>query len=688
MQKQLVHVCLSLLVICLSLVTVAAQQTAFTYQGKLTDNGSPASGSYDLQFGLFDSASGGVQIGSTQTVTNVLASGGVFTVTLDFGTAAFPGTARFLEISTRPRGDGAFTLLMPRQQISSTPYAVRSLSSATADVANNAQQLAGVAAAQYVQTSDSRLADARTPTTGSANYIQNTNSQQTSSNFNISGNGTTGGTLSGNLVNTATQYNINGNRALGVTGAGVRPTSNTFAGIGAGALTVPNATSTAGHYNAFFGSSAGGTNTTGGGNAYFGAEAGTGSRGDDNSFFGFRAGIGNVSGSSNTFVGRNAGTFNSLESFNTFLGAFSRGNANVNNATAIGYLAQVNQSNSLVLGSINGVNGATADTRVGIGTTTPAAKLHVEGNTAIMNGDVGIGTTSPTTSIGGRVLDIAGSSGVVRLQSMQPGGQQWEWQSTVLGGSGAMNLFNASNSTHLFTVLANGYVGIGAPLPTARLRVGGAIGTMASFASVGDFAIDDSVSAGGRFIVKDNGNVGIGTNAPATKLDVDGGIRFSALASGGNTQLCWNNLNGRLASCSSSLRYKTDLRPFNRGLNLINRLHPITFKWKSDQSLDLGLGAEDVAKVEPLLVTKNEMGQVEGVKYDRLSAVFINAFKEQQNQIEQQRAQIESQADQIRSQAAELKSQSGALGALQARLASLERSRRHQPQRKGVRSRT
>src|SRR4029450_1508569 len=199
------------------------------------------------------------------------------------------------------------------------------------------------------------------------------------------------------------------------------------------------------------------------------------------------------------------------------------------------------------------------------------------------------------------------------------------------------------NSTNLFTVLANGNVGIGAPLPTARLRVGGAIGTMASFASVGHFAIDDSVSAGCRFIVKDNGNVGIGTNAPATKLDVDGGIRFSALASGGNVQLCWNNLNGRIASCSSSLRYKTDFRPFNRGLNIINRLQPITFKWKSDQSLDLGLGAEDVAAVEPLLGTHNANGEVEGVKYDRLSAVFINAFKEQQ-------AEIKSQAEKIKSQ--------------------------------------
>src|SRR5262245_21178958 len=108
MQRHLVHVCLSLLIICLSLVTVSAQQTAFTYQGKLTDNGNPANGNYDLQFALFDGASGGLQIGSTQTVTNVLASGGIFTVTLDFGPAGFPGTARFLEISTRPTGGAAF----------------------------------------------------------------------------------------------------------------------------------------------------------------------------------------------------------------------------------------------------------------------------------------------------------------------------------------------------------------------------------------------------------------------------------------------------------------------------------------------------------------------------------------------------------------------------------------------------
>lgn len=50
--------------------------------------------------------------------------------------------------------------------------------------------------------------------------------------------------------------------------------------------------------------------------------------------------------------------------------------------------------------------------------------------------------------------------------------------------------------------------------------------------------------------------------------------------------------------------------------------------------LDVGFGAEDVAKINPLFVTYNDKGEIEGVKYDRLSVVFVNGFKEQQAQIE------------------------------------------------------
>jgi len=62
---------------------------------------------------------------------------------------------------------------------------------------------------------------------------------------------------------------------------------------------------------------------------------------------------------------------------------------------------------------------------------------------------------------------------------------------------------------------------------------------------------------------------------------------------------------------------------------------------------DLGFGAEDVEKVDKLLVIYNDSGQVEGVKYDRLTTVLVNSVKEQQTQIAAQAEQIKQQSAQI-----------------------------------------
>ena len=97
--------------------------TVFTYQGQLNDNGTPASGSFDFEFKLFDAAGGGTQVGTTQNTHAVAVSQGVFTTALDFG-AAFDGQARWLEIAVRPAGGGGYTLLVPRQALTATPYAL------------------------------------------------------------------------------------------------------------------------------------------------------------------------------------------------------------------------------------------------------------------------------------------------------------------------------------------------------------------------------------------------------------------------------------------------------------------------------------------------------------------------------------------------------------------------------------
>ena len=96
------HSWLAICVVMLAcLVTMRAQTTTFTYQGRLSDGGTNANGVYDLQFALFDSA--GVQVGVTQTLEDVQVTNGVFTVQLDFGAAAFAtGATRMLEIAVRP----------------------------------------------------------------------------------------------------------------------------------------------------------------------------------------------------------------------------------------------------------------------------------------------------------------------------------------------------------------------------------------------------------------------------------------------------------------------------------------------------------------------------------------------------------------------------------------------------------
>ncbi|MCK5054161.1 MAG: hypothetical protein KAR65_07775, partial [Anaerolineales bacterium] len=94
--------------------------TAFTYQGRLMDDGAPANGSYDFRFNLWaDQARstllGTVPLSGTLPVT---VTDGYFTVTLDFGGGVFTGEARWLEIEVNG------TLLSPLQSLTAAPYAL------------------------------------------------------------------------------------------------------------------------------------------------------------------------------------------------------------------------------------------------------------------------------------------------------------------------------------------------------------------------------------------------------------------------------------------------------------------------------------------------------------------------------------------------------------------------------------
>ncbi|MFL5802785.1 MAG: hypothetical protein ACJ8CR_13720 [Roseiflexaceae bacterium] len=134
MNRSRISILLALL-ISLHVVAIAGAQppvpaalvgSAFTYQGRLRTGTTPVNNGCDFQFSLWNAASGGTRIGGVLSTNNVTVSEGRFTVSLDFGAAAFDGNGRWLQVAVRcPTGVGGFTTLLPRQPLAPAPYAVR-----------------------------------------------------------------------------------------------------------------------------------------------------------------------------------------------------------------------------------------------------------------------------------------------------------------------------------------------------------------------------------------------------------------------------------------------------------------------------------------------------------------------------------------------------------------------------------
>jgi hypothetical protein len=304
-------------------------------------------------------------------------------------------------------------------------------------------------------------------------------------------------------INTSTQYNILGQRVFSANN------SSTFVGWLAG---------NTGTGNTFFGSQAGRDISSGTANAFFGDQAGVvNTTGTSNAFFGNFAGGANSSGLSNAFFGRSAGNANTTGNFNTIIGALAdvAGSSDLTNATAIGARARVDQSDSLVLGSIQGFNGATASVKVGIGTTTPQRHLHVKG---------------------------AGDQEIA-IESSDTDGRQWTIQSSRGTNFGRFEIIDrTANVSRIAIEGTTGQVGIGTTSPFSTLDVNGTFGVngnvggghVALINNDADTAGADGLEIkirGGGFLVETNNFItfrhgGVGTAYGAIQANGSGGIEL------------------------------------------------------------------------------------------------------------------------------------------------------------------
>jgi hypothetical protein len=122
--KMMLKFIATMILVILAVPWIRAQNTTFTYQGRLDHNGDPANGVYDLRFTLHDDPTNALVLAGPLTNSAVPISNGVFVAALDFGSGPFKGDPRWLEISVRTQSTGSFILLSPRQRLAPAPYSI------------------------------------------------------------------------------------------------------------------------------------------------------------------------------------------------------------------------------------------------------------------------------------------------------------------------------------------------------------------------------------------------------------------------------------------------------------------------------------------------------------------------------------------------------------------------------------
>jgi len=592
--------------------TCVAQGTAFTYQGALGSNGASANGFFDVTFSLWNAASGPSQLGTTLT-NSVSVSNGVFNVTLDFGNQ-FPGANRWLEIGVRTNGNGAFTVLTPRQLLTSTPYAIKASAVDAAGISGagtfsgNGAGLTNLPASQLSGT---------VPAAALANAWKLTGNSAT----------TPGTHFLGTTDNQALELKVNSLRALRLE----RDTNSTFGYV------APNVI---GGYesNTVAKGLAGATIAGGGGPEWFGA---TPPHQIGGAYGTIGGGVGNVaqgsvatiSGGERALIGSNAynafiggGAYNSIESGDATIGG-GRGNSIVSNAQA-----------SAIGGGTGNSIGANSSTSVIGGGSYNRISINA-GNSVIPGGN------NNAVGAGAYAAFAAGTA----ANANHPGTFVWADSS---GGS------FASTANNQFLVRAGGGVGIGTTSPGAQLEVrtanananairfgytgAGASGNLIAGLARVSIATDDMVE---RFVIRQgSGNVGIGLTGPNYQLQL--AADSAAKPNGGS----WAN--------SSDARLKRNIAPMTNALERLARLRGVNFEWANpedhanQQGTQGGFIAQEVEKVFPKWIT-----EVDAAEHDRklaengkiksltlpfeFDALIVEAIKEEHVQIQARDKEIE-----------------------------------------------
>ena len=339
---------------------------------------------------------------------------------------------------------------------------------------------------------------------------------------------------------------------------------------------------TATGYSALFSNTTGSFNTANG----F-AALDSNSTGINNTANGADALAFNTTGSDNTATGLQALYANSSGTNNTANGVnalFSNASGGFNTANGLNALFSNTTGNN---NTANGVNALLSNT-TGSSDTADGASALAGNTTGINNTAMGIAALSRNTT--GNSNTASGNSALLNNTT---GGSN-----IAVGDSAGINLTTGSNNIDL------GNKGVAGESNTIRL---GKKGTQTATYIAG---ISGSTVAGGVGVLIDT--------------------------------------NGRLGTVNSSARYKEAVKPMDKASEAILSLQPVTFRYKKDLDPDgipqFGLVAEQVEKVNPDLVARDEKGKPYSVRYEAVNAMLLNEFLKEHRKVEEQ-ARINQQQE-------------------------------------------
>src|SRR5262245_33192895 len=163
------------------------------------------------------------------------------------------------------------------------------------------------------------------------------------------------------------------------------------------------------------------------------------------------------------------------------------------------------------------------------------------------------------------------------------------------------------------------------------------------FAGVNLTTGDNNIHIGNRGVANEANTIRIGTVETQVATFIAG--ISGKTAAGGIPVIV--NANGKLGTTASSARYKEAIKPMEKASEAILALKPVTFRYK--QELDpegipqFGLVAEEVAKVNPDLVVRDDSEEIYTVRYEAVNAMLLNEFLKEHRKNEEQERTIEQQ---------------------------------------------